>query len=66
MYAISELLSMKLPQTGCHAVKINQSYLKVKLMIVVESDKKAPFSSATTPRCSGERNSFLRIAPLYL
>ena len=30
---------------------------------VVEGDPKVPFSIATTPRCRGERNSFLWIAP---
>ena len=30
----------------------------VKLATVVESDPTAPFSIATTPRCSGERYSF--------
>ena len=32
---------------------------------VVESDPKAPFSIATTPRCRGGRYSFSWIAPLY-
>ena len=38
---------------------------KVKLSTVVECDQKAPFSIATTPRCSGRQNSFRLIAPLY-
>ena len=39
--------------------------VKVKLVTVVESVQKAPFSIATTPRCRGGRNSFPWIAPLY-
>ena len=35
------------------------------MVTVVEGDKKAPFSIATTPRCRGGRNSFLWGAPLY-
>ena len=38
---------------------------KVKLATVVEGDQKAPFSIATTPRCTGGRYSFPWIAPLY-
>ena len=38
---------------------------KVKLVTVVESDQKAPFSMATTPRCRGGRYSFPWIASLY-
>ena len=38
---------------------------KVKLATIVESDPKAPFSIATTPRCRGGRYSIPRIAPLY-
>ena len=38
---------------------------EVKLVTVVESDPKAPFSKATTPRCREGRYSFPRIAPLY-
>ena len=37
---------------------------KVKLATVVEGDQKAPFSIATTPRCSRRRYSFPWIAPL--
>ena len=39
---------------------------KSKLVTVVESDQKAPFSIATTPRCRGGRYSFSWIAPLYI
>ena len=38
---------------------------KIKLVTVVEGDPKASFSIATTPRCRGERYSFLWIATLY-
>ena len=38
---------------------------KVKLVILVDGDPKAPFSIATTPRCRGGRNSIPRIPPLY-
>ena len=38
---------------------------EVKLATGVESDQKAPFSIATTPRCRGECYSFPWIAPLY-
>ena len=38
---------------------------KSKLATVVESDQKAPFSIASTPRCGGGRYSFPWIAPLY-
>ena len=38
---------------------------KVKLATIVESDPKAPFSIATTPRCRGGRYSIPWIAPLY-
>ena len=38
---------------------------KSKLATLVEGDPKAPFSIATTPRCSGGRNSILWLAPLY-
>ena len=37
----------------------------IKLVTVVEGDQKAPFSIATTPRCSEGHNSFTGIAPLY-
>ena len=43
----------------------NKRMSKVKLVTVVESDLKAPFSVATTPRCRGGRDSFPGIAPLY-
>ena len=39
--------------------------IKVKLVTVAEGDSRAPFSIATTPRCSGRRYSFPWIAPLY-
>ena len=40
--------------------------LKVlKLVTVVESNQKAPFSKATTPRCRGGHYCFPWIAPLY-
>ena len=42
---------------------VNWTVSKVKSK--VESDPKAPFSIATTPRCRGERYSFPRIDPLY-
>ena len=38
---------------------------KVKLATIVKDDQKAPFSIATTPRCTGGRYSFSWIAPLY-
>ena len=41
------------------------SKLKDKLATVVEGDPKAPFSTATTPRCRGGRYSFPWIAQLY-
>ena len=34
-------------------------------MIVVDGNSKAPFSTATTPRCRGERSSFSWISSLY-
>ena len=37
----------------------------LKLATVVEGDPKALFSIATTPRYTGEHNSFPWIAPLY-
>ena len=40
-------------------------YIVVKLATIVEGDPKAPFSIATTPRCTGGRYSIPRIAPLY-
>ena len=39
--------------------------IHIKLATIVESDQKAPFSIATTPRCSEGRYSFPWIAPLY-
>ena len=36
-----------------------------KLATFVEGDSKAPFSIATTPKCSGERYSIPWMAPLY-
>ena len=47
----------------CHT-KMNKQ-VKVKLATLVEGDPKAPFSSATTPRCRGERYSIPWIAPPY-
>ena len=44
---------------------MNVIYIKVKLAAVVEGNQKAPFSIATTSRCSGGRNSFPWIALLY-
>ena len=38
---------------------------KIKLATIAEDNQKAPFSIATTPRCSGGRYSFSWIAPLY-
>ena len=40
-------------------------YSKVKSAIVVEGDRKAPFSIASTPKCREGRYSFSLIAPLY-
>ena len=40
-------------------------YKSKKLATVVEGNKNAPFSIATTLRCRGGCNSFPRIAPLY-
>ena len=40
------------------------TFKQCKLATVVESDSKAPFSIATTPRCRGGCYSFLWIAPL--
>ena len=37
----------------------------LQIPTVVEGDQKAPFSTATTLRCKGERCSFPWIAPLY-
>ena len=37
----------------------------VKMATVVESDSKVPLSIATTPKCWGERYSFLMIDPFY-
>ena len=34
---------------------VNLNVSKVKLATIVEGDPKAPFSIATTPRCTGER-----------
>ena len=51
-----------------HVISIYYIYIikvEVKLATVVEGDQKAPFSIATTPRCSGGRHSFPWIAPLY-
>ena len=42
-----------------------QLEIKVKLVTFVESDSKAPFLIATTPRCKREYYSFPLIAPLY-
>ena len=39
--------------------------VKVKLATIVEGDQKAPFSIASTPRCSGGCYSFPWIALLY-
>ena len=39
--------------------------IKVKLATIVRGDLKAPFSIATTPRCSAGCYSFPWIAPLY-
>ena len=39
--------------------------IKVKLATLVESEPKAPFSIATTPRCKGGHYSLPWIAPLY-
>ena len=36
-----------------------------KLATVVDGNQKAPFSIATTPRCTGGRDSFPWTAPLY-
>ena len=38
---------------------------KVKLVILVKGDPKAPFSIATTPRCRGGHYSISWITPLY-
>ena len=48
-----------------HMIVILLTVSKVKLATVVEGDQKAPFSTATTPRCKGGRYSFPWIAPLY-
>ena len=39
--------------------------VKVKLVIIIEGDQKAPFSIATTLRCRGGRYSFSWITPFY-
>ena len=44
---------------------INEYIKKKKLVTVVDGDQKAPFSIATTPRCSRGFYSFPWIAPLY-
>ena len=46
-------------------MKICLLICKIKLVILVEGDPKAPFSIATTLRCRGGRYSFRWIAPLY-
>ena len=46
-----------------YSFKIN--LVKVNFATVVEGYQNAPFSIATTPRCSGKRYSFPWIAPLY-
>ena len=38
---------------------------KVKLVTLVEGDTNAPFSRATTPRCTEGHYSILWTAPLY-
>ena len=40
-------------------------YIYTKLATVVEGDPKAPFSTATRPRCTGGCYSVHWIAPLY-
>ena len=44
--------------TGC-------AFKYVSKLTIVEGDPKAPFSIATTSRCTGWRYSFPWIAPLY-
>ena len=39
--------------------------MKVKLPTIVKGNPKALFSIASTPRCRGERYSFLWIVPLF-
>ena len=56
--------SQKLTHTHTHTHTDTQIYL-YKLVTFVESDTRAPFSIATTPRCRGGRYSFLWMAPLY-
>ena len=55
----SEVARMCLRISACAQLKFCNS----KLVTLVESNPKAPFSIATTPRCRGERFS---IAPFYL
>ena len=40
-------------------------YIYKKLATVIESNPKAPFSIASTPKCRGGRHSFPWIAPPY-
>ena len=48
---------------GAMAIETYSAFPKVKLAIVVEGDRKALFSIATTPRCRGGRYSFPWITP---
>ena len=50
---------------GLRIERKKQEYLYKKLATIVEGNQKAPFSTATTPRCRGGRYSFPWIAPLY-
>ena len=45
--------------------KTQHHFKKVNLATLVESDSKAPFSIATTPRCRGGHYSIPWITPLY-
>ena len=46
-------------------IKVKREVLSVgKVAILVEHDRKAPFSIASTPRCRGGRYSIPWIAPL--
>ena len=48
----------------CVCVCVNINNIKNKEVTVVEGDPKAPFSIATSPRCTGERYFFPWIVQL--
>ena len=69
---LSEMLNFPLPHLWGYAPQIIMIMITVKglnkyvkLATLVEGDRKAPFSIATTPKCRGGRYSIIWIAPLY-